>query len=1692
MIVSEDLLLNMKKHFASWMDIRRKIDSSTGGLVLKSISEETENINEAIKKYTDLFFLTNFIKDPDSYIYNIYKTTIGGIDNNSKFTIVKPDFKIVDNEKDFYDMEEVLFIKDGILYVKENIEEVQIIIDGYKTIFDLEPHHVWNIYDEFAIFLGLRRFEKESNSELLNRILKYTQNKVNSSEDGLKHALISNLINIDNSLTKEDIIIETTTPENLSKYYDEYENLLEHLNKVNRDVYKEKRWDIDSWNFDIKSIDYIPHYWDIELEDYTNGVGFEDDLKIVSVDKSLESDVTISLYKKDVNIIHSYIKNNDIRDSKKLKFRKYTSDLISDTIKYKITASEAMKLDTNDINIISYEEKVKNIPIAIEEIESNSFDIDVEDNSILEEGTYIFDFFPIEPDEEFAINQFKISDNSTHTDLLNYNKSPFEKIQEGIKCSNTKIYAEDKHKFSIFENMKKTLNGFELKKVGYEGKLKLNIDGCDNQNYFIKYDSKEVSFLTKDIFMNNFFIKNDYIVSDSGFEERFIEINKSLNSISFTIENGFYLEYSIDGINTVSVSKEDNISYDFSIPTRNQPFKLWLKITSLGNKETFIKNIKYSHFNIVAETKYGQITELTGTLPNFNKNELTIKIETHTGYSPVIKKIYIGSLLSESDVYDNIKVKVDASNRNKIIYKGSNCRVRLRKINEETNAIEYMIDDFKPVKKYIAKSDWAQIELNLKDFKQIDDISTEVGNIESINYGEDNTQIILQLKENEEIKFINVSGSYDKVIDSKSLTDVLKSKGLDVSTNHFYISKESKHIICYDTSSRKERLVKLDRTDLFNKYNVNKVFIDLGNHEINAIFIENNLKIEVYDNFIDGYFDYLALVPKSSNTYVAYNSTKTIFPYLKDIEIVNTFNNNFYEEVFNKDSEIIEPKDYLFKVESITDNYTVKFQTNDIFELCNDYSLNSKKITIKKKDLSLINCNYEDIEILYNYQINTSIAMPEYFILNNGNKIITSQYILKTDLDLNFKTRLTDPDNIKDYEVQEKIMIDDSMFSKLKYSYIDYIDSITYIDEDTTIKLKENKDYIILKEEGIIIWNNFELLKDVEYVIISYAIKKIESFNINLDELYSITNFNIDSYKLVEKIKLEKIKLNNTIDLNTFQNYTDIDIVNIECSNNNFCASINNSLIAFNKKFKDETLAIKSGYYYFNGQEFYMFADDNINNIEKFDNVELFNVTKNNKKLIFNQDTTNYVKNSNMKTNVLNNIFERDFTIEKEENDNLSKSITSCETYNYWKTNNATLSICTSYNGEGLKLTSLNEFGYAFLKISNFIKYKGEYVLSFYLNGNIKAYLGKERNLKTQDYDFNETSIIDIVSEIKQSDIFENIHNISFNSKLENYYLIIKGEGEIDDINVVEKDKYDIYIHSKNLDALNLDIEETIYYDYKARLYLNDDLGAIFDGTEIKNNIIENSSNMNWGFTPIYSINTKEKFQKCIIQNADILNNNNICSIITDNKKGRIITNPISINNSKAVKNLVFKINNVAFNNMTDFSIKILTSNNANSGFKEISKNNNNIGSINGEILQSYIKLDVEIKERKVIESIDIFVEYFSTELNNPTVAPIINGTYISKVLDVGYAERFKLNHLNVANLNQDLSKYKFFIRASKMNSSKTVWTDWEEIIINNIYEHNNIRNRLVYDKYRYFQLKTMLNGENAKIQLINLDMGVI
>lgn len=1694
MLVLEDIIEKMKVHFPRWMDIRRKSTTSNGGIYMSSIAEQISEIKEAINDYKKDFFIDKYIGKEDEVLTYLYKFHIGKVDMID-LELLNPYYPVTNIESSFYENKDMAYYNDGFIYLKEEVKELEYSIDGFKSIVSSEKIHVWNIFDEFAVFLGARRYQWESNKDLLNRTLRFSNNKANSTEVGLQNAIINNLKNLVEDIVTDDIVIEKATPENLNIYYDEFETVLDHLANVNRDVYRTKRWDLDTWNFSIKSVDYIPHAWDVILKHYANGVGFKDDLKVEIVDADMKTNASIYFYKKTLEYINSYIKNNNIKESVQLQLVKHSDTLSPINVKYRITGTEILDIDPDNITVESFDFRSGLITQSIDDIfdeERDEYqDIDIIENNVLDQNkTYKIRFKSLNPLKEMSIDSLKIYDtiNGTYRNII-VDKPGFERIAgDGIRSTLTKKYLSEKYHYSRIDNAHKEIEGFVISNVELPTKLSADIDGCPNESIFYKYTCEEVPVAFHNIAMTNCYMENNSILSDTVDGEKSIAIKTLANSFSCKIIGPHKIIYSINkGLPKSIEHVLDNESYVFKLDGYETPQEIDIKIilTPKNNKQCAITDILYSKYEFNIYTDNGPLVENSNQkrLPNFMNNVLHVELKTYTGFSPILEYIYIGTKI-DNITYGDITINPTIATEDNpdvkevLIMSKTNCVAEFE--TYDNGMLDFIELDYISTKTIVGTSNEAYIAINLDSFKSYNSVIANRCSFESVNYGSQ-VQHIIKIPSGVHLKTVDIIGEYEKLIFKETLSNILARKGYLTRDYSFSIAKTNDNIIIKTIKTGDVSFIKLKRIDLIS-HNTAKVKVDIKASNVKTVFIEEAVNnISNIGNEHEGSFDYITFYPTSTSLYKAINECNVISPITSVSQIINTFDNNYVS--YNENS-------MYYLIESLNESFDVKFEHNSKL---NNYSIDTSEIKIIKKDSTKLDFDFESVTVVYDSILGNTIDIPDSFTVNRD-KIETAKYIIANkDLEIQYLDKHNDKLHEMDYIITEIVTVNELMCSKLKYCNIKEIEEI-YIDGSEKYHLTDNKEYNIFKTEGVINW------KSINYgtkVFIKYNIKKPKFIKIELDKLYEKVSFSVNAYELLNKIDLFEVNNQENFNLSMYEEYEQSDLISVKCSNIGFEASVSGAILSFQKNLKNNTIAVKSGYYYLDGDEYYLFADENKNTIEHIDNLFFFNVIKENKKLYFTQTTTNKISNSALKTNANGSIFNLNCKDKNLQGISKIDSITTCENFNYWESVGMDMSITKGMNGSGIKFTNIGSIdGYSYLNISKHLKAdNAKYIISFYMNGKGEAYLGEERKVFSQEGVFNKQSTIEPKIKAMESAIEDNMYELEFmNDDSRKHYLVIKGNVTIDDIIVQDKENYSLDYHTKNISTLNLDVIENIYANYETRLYLDDVEGAIFDGTESKDGYISNSSYIDWGFTITHKIETYELFKKCILENVDIVNHGANAYISTTKNPGKITTESIYVGNVSTIRNLIFKINDVMFNNMKNFKVRILTSSNSVTGFREVSVHLDNIGAIDGDKLSSYIKIIVEMPPNKVINNIELFTEYLSDETNNPPEVPVLSGSYISKVLDAQYNTRYIIKNFGFELGDIELRNVIFNIRASKENSDSTVWTNWKEIKLIKDPETNmyKLDGRIVFEGYRYFQFRTILKGANASIKIKYLDLEVI
>lgn len=1726
MLISKQLIEQAIKHFPRWMDIRKRYFSSIGGQLLSSVAQETAEIQKSIDEYVDQFFIPYYEDKCELIPGFIYKANTGIVDIED-ITLVDPEFKIITDMKEFYAVDDCAYYQDGFIFIKDKTNKIFYMQDGYKIEAVAEKIHVWNAYDEFAAFVGIRRYQEETNRELFNRILNVSKHVLNSSEEGLKNAITTSLTNIIPELDAKDIKLERPTAENLVKYYDEFNTVLDKLTEINKDVLKAKKWDIDKWSNDFKQIDYIPHTWDIAISEITNGIGDNNDLKPVFIDAINKTDIELSFYEKSEEYINSYIRDKNMDHKLNLSLVKYNDVLNPYTAKYIITASETEEIITtensNPICVDLYEtlkgQQYRRLEDLIDISTESMKDIKTSKTGALHKDKYYrVRFLPKTPYSAMEIytcqaeNEFEqiVSDADGNIFIFKDPKKEFVLKNNTLVNRLVKKSASKITDFNVSNNITDTGEGLTIDKINEKAELILEANDCNSESLKIFYNCEMSNVLEQDIILCNFFFDKDkgvYVPDTVGDSKNMIVAVKA-NEFSMTVDKGNCgIMAAINGM-PVDLKKElKDGKYRYFTERFNTPQDIRIEITAMFNNYVEISELGYTNYELKIESDIYSLIKDNGEadlywMPQCYDNSIKITMKTNTQFAPIIKNVFIGTPLDNTNAYetdlitgyDDIYLNIN-----------SNCDVELYESDkpfancDKDSISQTVTKGYSTEMTYTAISNDAYIVLNTAEYISIDNIKVSDGAYETVGYGPSKRHII-RLKNGQSATGVTITGHYSSLIDSKSIHELIKNENIEYTPyvqkegyawnegHKLYVNKLLQCFVIEDNNLRQQK-VRISADS----------FRFSGNHKISQVIIYNlpeTLQAAFSSMNEDGYvtignthnneFSNLYIYPKHAKEYVAKNEYTTYSNLKRDIDIVNTFNNGF-----------VAGRLMAYTIKPINeDECDVKFNTG------NNWSIGQSKITVnlnRDKDY-----NISQKIITESIKLGSTVGLKEIYTLENKELIEVSQYIIDTknaDYEVVYKSNINDTT----YDKAEFVTVKNDGFNKLRYSNIigiKYLGKEVFDPDNDELEEINESAYELDKEKGIIVWKDKDLINSGERLYIIYSIKKAIAVKFNIDALYEKVQYPIKAYKELTAYKLNDIEDGKKIDLinpligdielanKIAKDYKNSDVVYVSCEQPGFKANKSNDILTIKKVAESQTLAIKAGWYYLLGREFYMFATDQSENIAEDEYMTSQEVSKIDRELYFHKKTANYIRNSKMILGSLADSYKvTDFdNLKALKGSSKLNAITACDSYNYWTTFGMNVSLSSGLNGLGLYFEPYTDkdVGYALLDITKHISNNNH--ISFYSPNNLQVYLGKEKLI--QDMSLTDAVCISSMAEITAKNEDDIYHSSFTKEEGHKYYLIVRGQGLLDDIIIQNGSNPDIELHKKNITTLNLKINESTTSGVVTRVMLDQSKGNKNNGAEINSSgYIVNSSNIDWNITKIKSYSTeKDWFTGFDLDDVNIVHiNSEDCALMTENSVGKIVSRPIYVGDPNTVKSVVFKINNIPIKSMQGFKVQLLQAQASSGPYITCKQKLNSSSNINytKDLMCPYIKLSVDIPKNKVIDSIEIYVEYKSTKYFSPAEKSITNGQFITKVFDSHHSATYKLKSVGVEGKEgiADL-----FIRAAKEKSDLSVWTEWYPIT----FRENKVIEDIEFEDYRFFQMKTALSGKDSKIKIKYFDLEVV
>ena len=1711
--------------FPTWSDIRKRYKTSAGGKLLSATIEEICELEEAIKEYTKYYFLDTYEGHEDEVVAFSYKFAIGIIDDldtvNVKYK--ENEIEITEDINKLLVHNLVAYYEKGNIYMNDDINpsSVEIFINGDKLNADYELVSVWNIFDEFACFVDVQRHSGETNSQLVKRILHRTRYKPNASIEGLQNAIMTELLSEFPDINRDEIQIEQVNDKNLRQAYKDFDTLLDFLNSINCDVYRWKRWDLNVWQHDFKSISYIPAIWDESISNFKNGIGYNDDCKVIMASNSQSTDAIITLYDKSLETMNKYLADKNIEKDIIIKFKKYNDILNYSLIDYTIKASRLTQLDPEKITLNVYQEASTVSTVPLEKIYKHGHNIEVNSsNSIINDVyPYRIKFEPKDNNREIKISKCKILYINKATGELSFEKDLLKEktgfvinsfgnlVSNAIKRSITKVEDFDARQYNYFENMPnnggfkatgsvstgvKTLYNLGGQKLSYDSSCELS--NINSSSGFITFDSTAARWDKDNILYytdnNNKRVTVRLIANKFTFD---VLTNNTVDVMVKYSENGQYVISKAVAGSTWSTEEFDNPRY------------MEIIIISRAKEEVRIGNFKYCNYNIEFYYKLKtDFVKMTGSiLPMSNSIGLKIVVTSKSGGCPIINGIYIGSSTASTtyvtdsfDVVNNCYRQIDID---------SNCKVTLIKRDISDTSDDKYFENYDPSVSYKATDNDSYIRLDLSDYNTINSITTSVGQIQRI---EESGQMFynLSLVAGQEAKSVVIDGTKNEAVYTVTLLDMI-NKGLkgytfNLSTDRVYCSRLVKGVVVLKNDDEGQaQILRLDSSLFYGIESTKFVFTNLPSN-IGVIWGSGD---SYYNDSIIGSFDYISFYAESDKVHVANNSYNLFIDEIKDIPIAENFTE---PEYYDKNAL------NFYTVECNTAGMGVRFYNyldeGKVFDDLLDWTVGIKNLYLKNTndynnetiyDISTL--DYTNKEVLAEY-----VNLQDSYTISNNNIINTEQYIIIPPEGMSVQYKKYDGTiETESLLKTEVITIDKTMFKKLQYSNIDRIMYIGRTDPKERVD-SENINYTLLNTEGIIVWN--EQLQEGTNIYLKYTINKPVALVFDLDLLYKLTGYTVETYRELNTYYLIGMNNGNTYDLNNFADFKDSDLAYIQCSEPSFEGQmIDEHTVRFNKHVEEKTLLVKTGYYYFNGREYYLFNEENSKTLYNNKHMLYDNVDISDDYIYTYKTTNNYVRNSEMLLRNINDLYRYNCN-NPIESPKFNK-YTACDSYNDWTTFNTTLDLTDElyklrlstndtlyegFNDVALRLTKNQDdtLNYAYINITEYTT--SETYITLAATSGLKIYIGEEQ--KIGDLKLKSSLSVSLLLELKELDNGSHIRTSKFITKANTkYYLIVIGEGIIDDIVISNQLDPICNYHIKNIEKLGLLFTEAKIEGAVYKMKLNSLYSSINNKASIcSDGYIRTTGNISWNATKIKTYETSEDFNnRNCYKDTELIVNNYIKA--PANSTGRFVTDYVEIDPT-VINRLFIKINDILIDKMDKFKITILSTDNKKRPNYEILTTNSNYAFAYGTDLYRYVKAEIEIPENCVIDKIEILVEYKSTKDNAPKLITPTTGNLISPVYDSQQSSIYSIKNINIKDIS-NINDVEVYVRAMTDNNTSHTWMDWNELKLT-----INKNNKIVYDskntkvlnfKYtpvRFFQFKIVLKSKDAYINFDSLDVEVI
>lgn len=1729
--------LKAVQYFPRWMSIRKRPDKAVSGLHLASIIDEQTDIVTELNKFIKEFFLITYVGKESDIVDYVYITQVGSIDV-SQSEMVTPAIGLTADPRfwlenqDLYALYQEGYIIISAINLPEN-ESLVYTYNGYKYGGKLQRYHIWNIFDEFAMFLGLERFTEsgETNAELLKRCFLVFQNPANSTVKGLQNTIM-NCISNDITVEREDIKIEVPNSENMWLADEEYGTIYERLTQLNRDIYRAKSWDIDNWEHNFKQLEYLPHRWDKELEVYQDGTGQMGDLSVtLSQDEEDTTNVTVKGFKKDRAAINEYFHKQNIRGTIDLKLKQYSNVLKPQRVQYKITATPAIRIVPENIFIREQTLVTGTHSFHLQDIVTNAGSVEVTNPGLLTTGkTYELVFTASEDYSDMQIRKLNLVSDSGETNLLTENR--LFKFQDGILR-----YADVLRHITSVNGMKNYVgivdvdDGVSLSKGVLEGSFTVDVTGCAGRN--LRIDSYgEMHDVTEQIDLWTFsglkINSNKELYSDSRVvSDESATLELDCMGYSYTLKKS---DYQGSVVVKVWVNGKANSSLSGLLSEPDVPVvhrfdrmsHVKIVFTKSGEYPFALENVMATKYEINYSLTYGTINQgsktmvISDDIPKTRQNTLTVTVKNYDVTSPVIRYVHVGPSVAKA----NYTVRNIVATPGSYLDVDTDCKMSLYEVTG--GARNLISNDYSTVKYYTNRSvdDVAYLEINTNSFTQVTSSSKRI----SKTARNGNIVSYITLAPGERLSMLTITGTMYRDRARRSVKELM---GWEDRYN-IYVAKNAKGFIVRDSQSGEEWQAFIPKS-VFTDANT-FTYEGLPEGTVGFFYVNRSKDVVTIANSTDRNFEDTFVGVQNSNEYVAYNEIdmyKSSYGDTENIVISNTFTpiidmnqllfycisdiynvnnltaiatfkkfrysrNNYYgipyearervREVITMAENNTLRSEIIAKLQELNKIYGINIEYSDslvarLNELLGEgyWSLGQKELFITT-GFDFGNSNSYGVavnSISQMFSISNEIALNRHMTLGES-EVDIAQYIIEPPSNMTVIYGETE----ETVEQAENLIVNEDGFNKLKYSNIANIQAV-YVDG------REYNNYTVLKEEGIIVWNDVREIAGLFFAVAyEYRIPTGLRYN-DLSYLYDMVSYTVDAYIPVEVVSRipENLEDGDSF-IVEFRDPVDY-VPQPECTNSNFIATYNNNMVTVQRLYTDNVAIVQAGYYYDNAKEYYYYNHDFYDTVDSFSNVVLHNVKKLDVMFIFMMASANYLPGTAFKDSAnYEKLCYVDFDDPRVESSGISRLdiITACESYNSWRSFNMAVTFVDGINGIGMLFRPDDTVAYAVLNLTKYLT-PGCLVSMFATNGieleiyqEIKAGTDSLRkSVFAQPYD--------------KFTLFDNFYGWEAPADIDlsyQYFLVVRGTGVIDDIIVRDGEWIgnQFNLHMKNVDVIDFNIDEFEVSGHQQSLTFDPD-GCNLDGLEIaRDNTIQIGSNVDYGLTKIWEM--QDEYDNCMASTSVARTKG---TFITGDTRGWVKTPLFYVENNTSVAEVLVKINNLLMDKTKYFNVTAFVSDEPDGLSRNVGLvQKTNLATFNGSQLSSYMQFQIDMERNRLIDSVEVYARYAEGDRGNLRIENHYSGSITTKIYDTGAENSYKLVKINGVIEHKDY--FRLSIRGCKQDATNIVWTDWYQVQLNNDLEVTGYPH--VFEGYRLFQFKIDFNSSHVTAKIDDFVLEVV